>query len=338
MGSFNSSLTRMRRFLRDPSGNIWASDYLRRVWNEAQLEVFQKCGLIEEVGAYAYPPQYTYAYTHDWEEAYAEGDKYQALELWQADGKVISFPWEPAHWLTTVDTFDDGYRFTMPFEAGIADPADYVPMPLHAQFQRAKFVAWNESPIYPISQKELAENDWNYRRSSGTPVNYWRPDGEHNQFVLYPRPSGITWQEDEIGDAFSDTLGEGLIAWTEGSVDAVDTGMITGTVNAVGAVLMVFDRLPYDVESDDTTWDDEMDLPEFAVHYIEAATMERAFAADTDGHIPSLRDYWKLRKDIGINVLLGYKRSRMKNRDYVIGAPRESRRSRLRLPSTYPSA
>ena len=116
-----------------------------------------------------------------------------------------------------------------------------------------------------------------------------------------------------------------------------DTGFITATIDAAGAVLMIYERLAYDVESDTDTWDDELDLPEFILHYIEAATLERAFSADTDGFIPSLRDFWKLRKEIGINAMKTYKRNRSKNRDYVIGSGGPARGgSKLRLPSTYP--
>jgi hypothetical protein len=338
MASFNSSLTRMRRFLRDPSAKIWSSDLLRRAWNEAQLEVFQKAGLIEEVGAYPYPPQYTYSYIHDWELAHTEGDQYQALELWQADGKSVCWAWEPVYWVAEDGPDSGGARFTVPFEAYYLDPCDYVPFTLHAQFHKAKFAAWDESPIMPISQKELNESDWNYRNASGTPLYYWRPDLERNQFVLYPRPSSVAWQEEDASDTFSDTLGEGMIAWSEEGIDQADTGMITSSVDAAGAVLMVFERLPFDIESDSTTWDDEMDLPEYVIHYIEAATLERAFSVDNDGFIPSLRDFWKVRKDIGINALKTYKRNRMKNRDYRIGAGRDRHRlgSKLRLPSSYP--
>lgn len=338
MATFNSSLTRIRRFLRDPSAKIWATDLLRRAWNEAQFEIFSKVGMIEEVAAYSYPPQYTWCYTHDWEESFAEGDKYHALNLWQADGKIVSFPWEPVHWLTADGPGDSGARFTIPFESALLAPGDYVPNIFHAQFHKAKFAAWDESPITPISQKELAEQDWAYRTASGTPLYYWRPDLEQNQFVLYPRPSSITWQETVVGDAFSDTLGEGMIAWSEDSVDQIDTGMITASVDAAGAVLMVYERLPYDVEDDATTWDGEMDLPEFVIHYIEAGTLERAFSADNDGFVPSLRDYWKARKEIGINALKNYKRNRLKARDYRIGSAQDRDRigSKLRLPSSYP--
>jgi hypothetical protein len=365
VGSFNESLTRLRRFLRDPSGNIWTTDLLRRAWNETQFEILQKVGMIEEVAAYSYPPKYTWCYIHDWEDLYAEGDKYQALNLWQADSKVISYPWESVYWVTEDGPSDDGARFTIPFESAFLAPGDYVPMPLHTQFHNAKFVAWDESPISPISQKELAEQDWNYRIASGTPAYYWRPDVEHNQFVLYPRPSAITWQEEgvpeglvaegeegawtdtELDGAMTDTgedgaltevIETGIVAWAEGDLDQADLGLITGTVGAAGAVLMVYERLAYDVADDPASWDDELDLPEFVLHYIEAGTLERAFSADNDGFVPSLRDFWKVRKEIGINALKTYKRNRLKNRDYCIGAAQGGRRmgSRLRLPSSYP--
>jgi len=108
--------------------------------------------------------------------------------------------------------------------------------------------------------------------------------------------------------------------------------------DAAGAVLMVYERLPYDVDDNEESWDDELDLPEFVLPYIEAGTLERAFSSDNDGFIPSLRDFWKTRKEIGINALKTYKRNRLKNRDYCIGASQDRHRigSRLRLPSSYP--
>ena len=337
MTTFNQALTRIRRFLRDPDAAIWSNADLVRYFNDAQYDFAQKAPFLERVDAYRYPPNFTWSYTHDWERAHTDGDRYKALTFNQATGMVISFPWEASYWLDNSDIQDTGYRFTHPWESAYAAPADIVPIPLHEQFYKAKYVAWDNGEITPIGQTELSNMDPYYRTVTGDPVHYWRPDNWTNLAILYPRPSSVVWQDWGPGDTFSDTLGEGIVAWNEGALDYVDTGIITDTISSADALLMVFDVLPTEVSEDSTTWDDDLDWPPFFVHYIECGCLERAFAADTDGHIPSLRDYWALRKNMGINAINLFKRKREADREFRIGGPVRMSRSRLRLPSGYPA-
>ena len=337
MATFNQSLTRIRRFLRDTSGTIWSSEMLRNLWNESQIEIGQSVGLLERVESYRWPPQYTYSYTHDWEELYAEGDRLRCLKYWQANAMSCCFLWEPAHWLDDDPISDVGLAITHPLECAYADPNDVILTPLHTRFDDAKFVTFDKEPIEPITEGELAKSDPGYRVNSGSPTHYYRPDNYHNHIVLYPRPTDYTWDEGEASDSFSDTLGEGMVAWHMAEVDYRDTGMITDSIGSEN-LLMVYEFIPYDVESDTTTWDDTLDWPAYMVHYIECGVLERAFGADTDGYIPSLRDYWALRKEIAINALKMFKRKRMSQRVFVMGSKTSKMDNRrLRLPSGYPA-
>ena len=337
MGTFNSSLIRIRRFLRDPDGGIWSDADLVRYFNDAQYDFAQKAPVLERVDAYRYPPNFNWSYMHDWERAHTDGDRYKCFTFNQATGMVITYPWEASYWLDNSDIKDDGYRFTHPWESAYAAPADIVPIPLHEQFHKAKFVAYDNEPIEPIGQTELSNSDPYYRTISGQPTYYWRPDNWSNLAVLYPRPSGIVWQDWGPGTTFSDTLGQGIVAWSEASLDYADTGIITDTISSADALLMVFDILPTEVVEDSTTWNDVLDWPEWMIHYVEAGCLERAFGADTDGFIPSLRDYWSLRYKMGVNAVNLFKRKREADREFRIGGPIRISRSRLRLPDGYPS-
>jgi len=340
MANFNSELTIIRRFLRDPDGNIWTDLDILTYWNDTQQEIFSKIQYQEKVNTYKYPPEWTYSYMRDWENEHTEGDKYQCLMIWQARDYTVCYPWEPGYFLTNSDVGDDGTRFVYPWESEYSSPADYVPLPLHRRLHDIKFMAFDEEQLFPTDRKQLSLSDRFYRTSSGRAVNYWRPDDKENQFVLYPRPSSITW--DDVGllrsplDSFGDS-GQ-IETWDEAYIDQRDTGIITDSIDTDGQVFMVFESIPEDVNDNPSDWYSiELDLPDFFRKYIRYGVLERCFGANTDGFIPSLRDYWQLRKQIGIKAIKKYKSLRNADRDYRFGGTYQSARSKHpRLPAEYP--
>jgi len=337
---FSNELEIIRRFLRDPDGDIWSDNDIQTFWDDAQQEIFTKVGFPERVHSYKYPPEWTFSYMRDWERQYADGDRYQCLSIWQARNWTVCYPWEAGYWLDSSDTPDDGSRFTHPWEAAYCTPADYVPVPLHNKFHNMKFCAFDEEPLEPIEKKQLALSDSHYRTASGTPVSYWRPDGYNNQLVPYPRPTGITWDDTSLIrsplDSFDDA--GGILTWAEGYLDESDSGIITDTIAVDGQMFMVFEAMPEDIPDDVGDWyKTEIDMPDFFSKYVRYATLERCFGADTDGFIPSLRDYWKLRKEIGLKAMKKFKAMRCTDRDYRLGGGISRARSRHpRLPSEYP--
>lgn len=334
MATFNQSKKRIRRFLRDTSAAIWSDELVRTCFNAAQIEIAQKAISLRTVNVWHWPPQYTYTYTHDWESAHVEGDSIRIMEFWQANSMMVSHRWEPVAWIDASDENEEGYCLTIPWECGYGAPNVPVRMPLHAQMHDPVFAAFDRKAIEPRSLREVAGIDRNYRSRTGDVQFYYRPDEYRSEVVLFPRPS-IVWQEIDAPDAFVDT--GGIVAWSEDTLDQADTGLITDTVSPDNALLMVFDILAYDVADDPTTWDDALEWPDFMTKYVEHATLERLYGADNDGFIPSLRDYWKLRKDIGIAALKRYRRMRMSDRVFAIGVSRSPSRSKLRLPSDYPA-
>ncbi len=338
------TVTRLRRFLRDPDGHIWSDADLIRYWNDAIYEFSLKAvGLLKRVDVYRYPPAWTWVYMWDWEWQYTDGDRRRCLEEWQEGGMVVCYPWEPGgHRYDNSSTPDTsgGYRYTMPFEAyaGGGKPADPIPVPLHHRFDRAEIVAYDEEVIAPATLRGVGLEDSWYKTRTGEPSVYYRHDQSANELYLWPAPP-IAWDEWDVAETFDDD--GGLITDTEGYIDYADEGMVTDKIDPDGAILMVYDSIPTIMPTNDEgQWDDPIsDWPEWAVHYLEAGTLERCFGADTDGFIPSLRDYWRNRKQIGIEVIKQWRGSSKVDRDYRLGgySSRQGRTVRgPRLPSEYP--
>lgn len=340
--TFSDELTIIRRFLRDPDGNIWADADILAYWNDTQLEIASKAGYIEKVNTYKYPPEWSWSYMRDWEYQYTGGDRYRCLLGWQAEDMTVCYPWEAGYFLTNSDTPDSGYRFTHPWEGHAAgSPADIIPSSLHARFHAMKFLAYDENELSHISRKELGEMDGFYRTATGLAVNYWNPDEEGNAVVLYPRPSSVTWDDGGLPsspvDTFSDT--GGINTWEEAALPDGEKGVITLTLDTENNLFAIFEALPQDVASDAGSWQtEEIDWPDFLVKYICYGTLERCFGADTDGFIPSLRDFWRLRKELGIKAIKRFKAMRKQDRDYQLGGGRSTAKSRHpRLPAEYPA-
>ena len=336
---FSGELTKIRRFLRDPDGAILSDYDIVTYWNDAQEEIFTKTGYIERVHAYKYPPEWTISYMRDWEHTYTDGNMYQCLIEFQALNAEVCYPWEAGYWLDTSTTFDSGARFTHPWESYYLAPADYVPIPLHSRFQNMKLLAFDEDIIKGKDRKEIASKDPFYKTVTGEPVYYYRPDEQGKQLVLYPRPSSVEFDDTSLFTSPLDTFDDagGIDSWDEAQVDETGKGMISDAIDGDGRVLCIFEMLPLDVTDSPGDWETvELDAPAFWLKYVRAGCLERCYGADTELFIPSLRDYWRLRKEIGLRAIKRYKALRKTDRDYVLGGGMTRARTKHpRLPSEY---
>lgn len=57
-----NELNILRRYLRDPSQNIWTNDFLRNLYNQAQNELQQRTWLLEDVTNIQLPPEFAVSY------------------------------------------------------------------------------------------------------------------------------------------------------------------------------------------------------------------------------------------------------------------------------------
>jgi hypothetical protein len=341
MANFSSELTIIRRFLRDIDGDIWSDEDIRTYWNDAQHEIAMRSNYKERVNTYKYPPEWTFSYMRDWENTHADGDKYMCLTVWQARNVTVCYPWEASYWLTNNDTPDDGTRFTHPWESVYTDPADVVEVPLHSKFQGMKFLAFDEDELRPITRKQLTSEDQFYKTVTGTAVFYWRPDEYRNTIVLHPRPSNVTWDDTNLLRSPLDTFDDdgGINTWAEDELDERDTGITLEVIATDGQILAVYDAIPNDVSEEQGDWyTEDIDFPQYLLKYVRYATLERCFGANTDGFIPSLRDYWAGRKETGIMAIKKFKALRTSDRQFRLG-PMRGRRlyKHPRLPAGYPA-
>jgi hypothetical protein len=212
----------------------------------------------------------------------------------------------------------------------LGSPADVIKMPLHAKFSKMKLAAYDEKVIDPISEKELQNGDAWYRTREGETTNYWRPDEYQNQLVLYPRPSPV-WDETESYEVLDDVSG---LEGSEGWLDHQDVGITTDIIDTADTLFVCYEAMPtelYDLE-------DTPDIAPYLIKYVCYAALERAYSADTDGFIPTLRDYWGMRKKVGIEAIKKWRRMAKVNQDYRLGGGSGRARSRHpRLPAHYPA-
>ena len=341
---------RIRRFLRDPDGNIWTDAFLLRSFNDEQRGIQHKTGILEKVQALRVPPMYQMSYMHDWEWQHLdrEGKNYQCFHHNHQSGKVCAHRWEMQH-IAGLDVGESEYgsAFTHPWEAWYAldSPNKPVPVWFPPDFHKVKFIAWDKEPIPYKPLKEIQSDDPSWMTHSGKVQCYTRLDELSNEFVLYPMPSSPVFDdiEGELNDGMitfteDDTVNQEygvLLSRTETTSDG-DYGLTIDIIEADDNVLLVYEPIPSDLESSE----DESDFPVFIRKYIEYGTLERAYSANTDGKIESLREYWGYRKKIGLEVIRKYKRSRRVDRDYCLttkGAPGFRTRKEPRLPDGYPA-
>ena len=415
--TWQSNLSRIRRFLRDPDANIWADALLKNLFNDSQRDIQMKTNYLDDVQAVRVPPMYDFSYLQEWEWPFLSSTtgNYQALRYHQQAEIVFCHRWEPqAVWgLVEATAPDEGIHFTQPFEAFMGEvPGDIVPLQFPAGFHNAKFVAWDNKPIDFITLKKIQQDDPSWVGRSGEPFAYWRPDKFENQFCLYPVPSSPVWDDIEINVADPDyvytfafedgyltgqsanwnredttnlrqyvfdwelDLGVGtdpaamrgmwMFEQTDAGVASYGIGMVIHTAALTGGgdfgiTIDTGDLMPAGdfgittdiIESDDNVLfvysknptavadvTDESDFPDYLQKYIEYGAIERAYAANTDGQIQSLRDYWAMRREMGMKAITRFMSQRKQDRDYrltVKGVPGFRTRRAPRLPDAYPA-
>ena len=412
---WSSNRTRLRRFLRDPSGNIWSDAFLLRAWNDAQREIQRRTGVLTKAEAVQIPPDHEMAYLHDWERAFLypappqAGYCHQALHYYEQGEIVLMAPWE-AQTIAGADgsSSDLGPHFTHPWEGFATPTADLVPLRFPRGFSEATLASFDRWPMEFVDKKELQSEDSTWKTRQGRPFQYWRDQALDDVFHLYPLPASVTWREmpdippdpeyscshawedstdyftgggevftqagtetdyvfpwegmtsyegtDEsgmrgmwlfeqgaaAGTVITAIAGEtvnqetGTIADIPGAFSNQDRGAALEVIDLENNVFFIFRAEPTDIENDT----DESDFPSFLQKYVEFATLEKAFNADTDGKSDALRDFWAQRKEMGIEVIKRFISKQRSDRNYRLVTPGTGggrNRRQPRLPDSYPA-
>ncbi len=196
--------TRIRRFLRDPAGNIWTDALILRIFNDSQRNVQQRTMVLEDVQALRVPPMFSVGYLYDWEWRHfnsSVGRNYQALRYHQQGDIVFCYRWE-AGIISDIqdDTEDEGSHYTQPWEGFMegVTPGDPIPIWFPENFDSALFVAWDKRPLEYIDRKQLMRDDSTWITHSGYGSYYYRYNDIDNCFILTPLPSAPVWDDLEF--------------------------------------------------------------------------------------------------------------------------------------------
>ena len=196
--NFGKQLRRMRRFLRDPDGNIWSRALLLNLFNDAQREVQIKTRYLEDVYGIRIPPLYHASYLFDWEWPYLSTNQtqyYKALKDYQQGDFAFCYQWE-AEFDRAGTSVDEGIHFTQPWEAFVGEvPGDQVKIRFPSNFHTAKFFAYDREPVDYVTKKRLQSIDSSYLTRTGRTFAYYREDDLDNSFIPYPLPSTVDWTE-----------------------------------------------------------------------------------------------------------------------------------------------
>lgn len=436
--NFLDVIVKARRYLRDPEALIWDAEQLCLYYNEAQIEIAQKTGLITRARTMRYPSQTAISYMWDWEYEHTHGDKLPVIKPFRIfeqltitdhsgytkQGAVMLYPWEATYNTTAVDSVDEYYRNTQYWEAYYVSTAEPPRVILNENIDAIRYAAMDETTIEFKPEKDIALQDPYYKTTEGESAYYYFPDDYHNQLVVYPistirfaavylmangqRLSGGITVADSYSAIIKDKIFKDTVSfysdkahchsWEYSSSHAgADTYRIghynsthqrqyihdweydvlevheptkdpdtyeimyyweypdtTGTLPGFTAtndeedtvtepvlerlnnLFLIYDYLPSDVEDYAA---DLSDWPPYLMQVIIAGMLERAYSADTDGFIPSLRDFWKMKKDMGIMAMKIFRQHKYRDRDYRLGGGQRTAGVKRypRLPSTYPA-
>jgi hypothetical protein len=348
---------RIRRYLRDPDGNIWSDALLLSLYNDAQRELQHQVQTLEDFQVIRLPSMYQMSYLFDWEWPFTDHERgyvLQVLFYYDAAELAHSNRWETESIAgTNATTSDEGSHWTHPFEAWYDIPATPPPFWAPEPFEEVRLLSQDQDLIDPNTRRDIEYGDRTWRTRSGEAQDYYRDETLSNNMFLYPKSSTVAYDDivtdsDYIPDI---TDGYGMVLFTDeetenqengtvisatGYTSTSDYGIAIDMLDEVDNVLMVYTRAPKDIVSDQ----DESLLAPFLRKYIEYAVLERAYTTNTDGRIESLAQYWKYRKDIGIRAWKIFMGKRKSDREYQLrtkGAPAMRNRKAPRLPDEYPA-
>jgi hypothetical protein len=339
--SWKTELTKLRRFLRDPDATIWTDAFVRHLYNDVQNDLQQRTGVLEDIEAQRIPGVYQWSYMHEREYRYlpeTESSFYRALTL--HDDLTICHRWEAQQRAgITATQADYGVHWTQPWEAFMGQtPGELVRMKFPRNFNKMKFIAYDEDPIDAVRYRHVS-GDPSHITREGDPLYYFPVDEASNEYVLYPKPSVSFVHELEgegmalYADDDTEDTTTGTIATRTGSTDSQELGAALDIVDTVDSIFMVYDVKPTDIYDSQ----DESDYPDFLRKYVRYGTISKAYGANTDGRIRSLADYWEMRYNLGIQAIKRFRSNRKQDRDYLL-SPGVTKRRRIhpRLPDTYP--
>jgi hypothetical protein len=335
----------VRRFLRDPDGNIWSDDLIKRTWNHAQEELCATIGILTEVRGLPVPPRADWSFCYEWETAHLPSGETKMQALRGQSGYFAFCGFFEVHSMfvsnSSASPSDSGYATTANWESWYATPAEPPLWQLPDDWHSMQACYYDERPIFGTTRKDVQRSDRTYKQRQGEAQAWYLHDDVTRQISVYPRPSTAVWVDEEGEGMVTATSGDtesgeiGAVTRITGHYTSADSGVTVDVIEATDQLMLIYAVMPREIEaeSDDLAW------PDHIVKYINFRVLERLYGANTDGRIPSLSKFWGERYSLGVSALKNYVASRRRDRVHTMSTHKASKGSRKRhprLPDTYP--
>lgn len=343
MTTWSEHRKRIRRFLRDPDGNIWSDADLLSLFNQEQDEFQNVYGGVKNVEIVRLPPLFQSTYMFDFEWPYTDhasgyvNSVPSDLKYYDQGYIFCTYRWEGPHIAGHTAPGSDAGTFCFhPWETWMVNDgtaSDSPPIWAGNGFEEAIFIAFDKDPIEPIDRKTLMESDRTYRTRQGEVVNYWREETMENFIHLYPTPSRVSWTDTTtegmvIGEASATEAGEdyGLITDYTGAYSQTNFGAAVDLLDLEDNMLVAYVKQPTEIVHDD----DESEFRDYFTKYIEFGTLEQAYRMENDGKIESMSAYWGYRKTLAVQIMRLFKFKKMEDRHLCLKTKMSMPRKRQR--------
>ena len=341
----STSITRIRRLIRDNDADIFSDEAIMRIWSEIQQKFCMETGLLETYTVLPVPPTTFITYTHRWEEEFS-GKPSNVLYSFM-DSYTYTQPWEPSVTMGAEEQAVGGITSTHQWESFYAVIQNRILHYFPSDFIQAVYVAFDEKPIEFRTRNQIQKGNEAFKTREGVYPYIYVEDLESLTFHLFPKVTD-TYGNSDINSEY------GVVAYDEdGNINPTssDYGVVTFASDAdidgdYGEVVyyqgmennlyLIYLRrsLPF------TSSNQSVDVPDWCVKYIEFGVMSRLLEAETDlfdlnlsKHFTSMykRGITLTKKTISLSHIMRVYR--------MEGTPNRTREKRRLgdLPSNYPS-
>ncbi len=358
MTTVATSITRIRRLVKDVDSDVFTDARLLRLYNRSRTRLFRETRLRVRGAVLPNPSVIFYGICHRWEKGSVSGlSTWEPFFIEAVNYYICTQPWEVQSTVgASVVDADGGYVVSATHDIIHAEHQNLVPHVLPSDFHSLLYIAWQDKCIYVKLKDWIMDYDTNWKNKQSDEVLFAYLDlhpGER-KFVPFPCP---TYESTEISRAGA--IGAGFLSYVE-SGDPDDLDWDSGSVGAVyditkinpedegsGAVMEVatsstgftvfFICVPEDVAA--TTETDI--LPRPFRKYIEFLAASDALMSDTDMKDRKKAQFLQLRYRMGAQLISGLMQRLRSSRVYRLEAlgehlyPRAGRRRPV-LPAGYP--
>lgn len=358
MTTVATSITRIRRLVKDTGSNVFVDARLLRLYNRARTRLFRETKMRVRGAVLPNPSVIFYGICHRWEGGHVSGlSSWEPFFIEAVNYLICTQPWEVQTGVaSSIVDAEGGYVVSSTHDIIHAEHQNLIPHVLPSDFHTLLYMAWRDKCVYVMRKDWIMDYDRNWKNKQSDEVLFAYLDlhpGER-KFVPFPCPTHESTEisrDGAIGAGFLSYVESGDpddLDWDSGSVGSVyDITKINPEDEGSGVVMEVatssegftafFVCVPEDVAA--TTETDI--LPRPFRKYVEFLAASEALGSDTDLKDTMKSQFLQMRYKMGVQLIVGLKQRLRAARVYKLEALGEHRypsagRRRPVLPAGYP--